>query len=260
MTATKKMTVPYLQTDDEIVITAKDKEIADFFGDNGYPMKLREGVFSLVTDSLPDIPGVKYKKHHLKVPNLAERKELETAYQKYLAMEHALELMTNEVEKQRELVAQKVKKVGMKLKPSLLNDSQIFIRGTNTRLHNCVSVTKEYNVENIRKVSGKYPVLEKCFDLKRVTLDFSEMSEKDKTTLLNIVKKQNMEFSEIFNKGCFDDLQCHLPPSLLKKCVTYSSYENLREIELPNPECIHCGGKLKKDNTCRRCNLTQEID
>ncbi len=260
MSAAKKITIPYLEEKSGYLITAKDSNTAKTLEANGYKMRYREGMFCLKVEELPKISGVQFRKHKLKVPSLEDRKDLETEYEKYIAMEQALDLMMEQVDAQREKLSKKVDKIGLRLKPSLPKDAQIYLRGKGIRLHNCTSVTRTYDEEGIKKASKKYPVLERCFDIKRITLDFGELSEKDKKTLFRIAKSQEIEFSDKFDKAAYNDIESVLPPAMKKKLVTLESYQNFRETELPNADCIHCGRQVRKDGTCKGCNLSQTLE
>jgi len=256
----KNIIVPYLQETNGYLITAKDSSIAQKLEQSGYKMRYREGMFCLKVEKLPEISGVKFKKHNLKVPKLSDRKEIEKEYEKYVAMETAIDLMQDELDFQREKVSRMLDKSGLRLKPSLPKDSQLYMRGKGIRIHNCTTVTKNYCVESIEKATKKYPVLERCFDLKKVVLDFGELTKKEKEVFLKVAEKQNIEFCSTFNKNIYQDIEATLPPAVKKKLVKTETYQNFREIELPNPDCIHCGGHVKKDGTCRRCNLAQTLE
>lgn len=260
MSAAKKITIPYLEERTGYLLTAKDSRTAKVMERHGFKMRFREGMYCLKVDTLPKLRDIHFKKHNLKLPSLENRKELEKEYAKYQKMEQAIEMMAAQIDAQQEKLSKMVDKIGLRLKPSLPKDAQIYIRGKNVRLHNCVSVTKNYDDEAILKATKKYPVLERCFDLKKVVLDFGELTKKEKETIEKIVKKQETELGSVFNKAVFEDVKGSLPPSVRTKLVKLDSYLNFRETELPNPECIHCGGYLRKDKTCKRCNRSQELE
>lgn len=260
MSAAKKITIPYLEERDGYLLTAKDSHTAEEMADRGLKMRFKDGMYCLKVEQLPELENVKFKRHKLKLPPLEKRKELEREYAKYLKMEQAFEKMAEMIDAQQEKLSKLVDEIGLRLKPSLPKDSQIYIRGTNTRLHNCVTITKIYEEETIMKSANKYPILERCFDLKRMTIDFSELTKSEKANLDKILQKQNVEPSSVFNKRIFEDVKGSLPPSIVQKCVKTNMEPNYRETHLPNPECIHCGGHLRKDKTCRRCNHSQELE
>ena len=260
MSAAKKITIPYLEDRNGYLLTAKDSGTAKKMAQKGLKMRFKDGMYSLKVEELPKLEDVRFKKHKMKLPSLEDRKELEKEYAKYMKMEQALEMMAAQIDAQREKLSKMVDKVGLRLKPSLPKDAQIYIRGKNVRLHNCVTVTKNYDDEAIIKSSQKYPVLERCFDLKKLVLDFSELTKAEKATLERICKKQNIEPSNMFDKKVFEDVRGSLPPSIVQKCVKVETYLNFRETDLPNPECIHCGGYLRKDKTCKRCNCSQDLE
>lgn len=259
MTA-KKITIPYWEKKKGYLIAVKDHSTAEMLNQKGYQMKYKEGEFLTIVENLPKLSNVDFKKHNLNVPSLKKRQEIEQEYDRLLQMEQALDDMQKAVDAQTEKISKLVNKSGLKLKPSLPNDTQLYLRGRGVRLHNCVSIVKNYDQEAIEKASKRYPELNRCFDLKHIVVDFSELNEKEKKALQNIAKKQHLNFNSKFNKSTFDSIYSNLPPALKKKLLKKELVPNFREIELPDPECIHCGGKVRKDDTCKRCNLSQGLD
>lgn len=260
MSAAKKITIPYWEKRDGYLISVKDNTTAEILSAHGYGMRYREGEFHTTVKELPSLPNVRFKKHKLKVPSLEKRQELEQEYDRLLQMEEVLEEMQNAIDAQTEKISKLLNKTGLKLKPNLPNDTQLYLRGKGVRLHNCVSVVKNYDQEAIGKATKRYPELNRCFDLKQIVVDFSELNEKEKKTLESIAKKQHLIFNSKFDRATFDSIYPNLPATLKKKLLKKELVPNFREIELPDPECIHCGGKLRKDDTCRRCNLSQGLE
>lgn len=224
--------VSYLIEGGKYTIMTNNEFAVDLFKSGKVELRFENHSYHATLDELPMIVGIKYKQYKIKAYSEKPQKDLETELQRLIDIEDAIQRMYETQEAQEALVTKLVKKHGLKLKPHLPKDSEMFSPKHKERVHAKVSLSKIIDQEMIKSLMKKYPQLGKCF------------------------KK---DIRVLFSKQEFDKIQKTLPAEVINKIVKYDEIESFHRIDFEEFECNQCGGKYTKKNVCKHCGIAKPI-
>ncbi len=198
----------------------------EIFKKNKIELRFENHSYHITVDELPMLSGIEYKQYRLKPYTSKQQLELEEEISRLKDMEDAVQKMMEAIEGQEKLVTKMVMKYGLKLKPHLPKDSEMFSPKHKERAHYKISCQKIVDQEVVRDMLKKHPQLGKCF-------------KKDVRT--------------VFVRSEFDKIQKTLPAEAINKIVTYNEVASLAFYSLENYECKQCGGTFTKKGICKHC-------
>ena len=151
-------------------------------------------------------------------------------FEKLEKMEAVVDKMRAEITKQEEKLVKALQTSGVNLKPGKPLDRQL-MASDDARLHNCQSVVQWLDTGAATELSAKYPQLAKCL------------------VEITTTKLDRMLLHEVLPE---------LPALVSRQIQKFDTVESLKLIPLTKPECRQCGGKLRKDGYCRRCEFQEQ--
>lgn len=227
-----KTLVSYRITDDKrYLVMTNNESVVSEFERFGMRMTYQNHAYHLIVDELPQSEVLEFKQYRVKHTTPEQRSELEREVDRLRDMDLAIEEMMKLREGQEKLLQKMVRARGLHLKPHLPRDSEMFSPKHHTRFHLKMSVQQNIDQQAISDMVEKHPVLKKCF-------------------------KRHVSYK--FDRAEFTRISRSLEPSVLEKIVSYSEIESFHEYELPNAECMSCGGTFTKKGICKHCGLPQE--
>lgn len=222
--------VSYTFSSGKYTIMTNNEHAVALYRKSKIELRFENHSYHITVDELPMIAGIEYRQYKLKPYTSKQQSELETEVQKLKDMEEAVQKMMETIEAQEKLVTKMVMKNGLKLKPHLPKDSEMFSPKHKERVHYKISCQKIVDQEVVRDLLKKHPQLGKCF-------------KKDVRT--------------IFVRSEFDKIQKTLPAEAINKIVTYNEVASLAYYSLENFECTQCGGMYSKKGICKHCGQSK---
>jgi len=210
--------------------------------------KYMDGVLAARVKQLPAAhPSITVKEHVVEAALEVDAIRLEKEYAKLQKMIGVLKAAEERMDALRTKMEQRIgaqeSKVvdmlvtnGLNLKPGTPKDSQLWLSEFNFRLHHQQAIQKEYNKDQIVKLSKKYPMLKKALSIKKMV---------------------------VLNHEALRSILPELPLKALRGVLTQTLMDSLHEIKVKRPECKHCGGQLERTGkgkdratgACKRCAL-----
>jgi hypothetical protein len=193
----------------------------------GFRFDQKTRCFTCESQKLPTNPSISLKPYKKPVPPEASAKARITRnYEKLLKMRQVIEKMLDECDGVESLLIADLLAHGLKLKPGCPKDAELLVG--KTKLHHYLSVNRNVDQDELNRLAKKWPSLKKCFQ-KRVTYHL------DKRALATIL--------------------ANLPESVEHSIIDYGAHYAFLESPVKNPGCEHCGGMLRRDKTCKRCEI-----
>lgn len=229
--STQPITVSYMITGDHrFLIMTNDVTIVDILKGLKVELRFENHSYHGLVDELPVHPMISFKQYRMKPISEAHRSELEVELQRLKDIEDAIDQMYKTHEAQTKLLEKMVRRRGLKLKPHLPQDSEMFSMRHKERVHFKVSLQQIIDQDVAEQMSAKFPQLKKCFR-KKVSI--------------------------IFDRQIFNKIQPTLPAEAIKKIVSYNEVNSLNFYSLEDAECPNCGGKYSKKDICKHCGLAK---
>jgi hypothetical protein len=147
-------------------------------------------------------------------------------YDKYLQMQKVIEKMHVQVMKTEQKMISFLLKNGLKLKPGAEKDALILSKKHKTRLHYQQYEKMTIHQGILLSLVEEYPELRKCVKTKEVVYV-------DKRALNKMIKS--------------------LDQKVINKITSIQKVYSFMQIKIAKPECEYCGGKLNKENACKKC-------
>lgn len=225
----KPHTVSYQITGDHnFLIMTNNHEVVEIFSTLGHEMKYEKHRFHVTVEELPNTPLLVFRKHNVKKVSKKAIESFDSELDKLKSLEQAIGALHDEFDKQERKVRNIVKRSGLKIKPHLPKDSEIFSVKHEERCHVKYSVRTIIDQEVVEEMIESYPQLKKCFRTRKTVL---------------------------FDRAKFNQLQDTISATDMRKIVRYEEVESLNFYELEDWECDNCGGKFTKKGICRHCGL-----
>lgn len=228
-----KVQVSYRITDDKryLVMTNNDLVVSEF-ARFGLKMTYQNHAYHLLVDELPQSETLDFKQYKVKHTTPEQRMELEREVDRLRDMDEAIAEMQAARDSQERLLQKMVRTRGLHLKPHLPRDSEMFSPKHNIRFHMKYSVQQIIDQEAIERLTEENQILKKCF-------------------------KRHVSYK--FDRSEFNKISRSLPPEVVEQIITYDEVESFHEYDLPDAECMSCGGKFTKKGICKHCGLPKEI-
>lgn len=231
---TSRKRIYYKKVNSKFDIYTLDPEISKSLENLGIAMtyKVRDGCFRGRCEILPESPHFIFTEQRPKKADLKVRGKIERLFKKKLRMQETIQKMYEAIDEVESEITELLIQEGIKLKPSALKDSQLFIRNSNYKVHYRECIKKIFDLDMVFELRTKYPILEKA--IRRRDDEYV-----DKVMLKSVIQE--------------------LPSRISSKIVHFEKFYQFHEPELDSPECIHCGGQLRKDKICKNCTLDQKL-
>lgn len=220
--------VAYEKTDKGYMLYTIDENALRLLPEVGFIYMPSNQYFHAQVKVMPKSNSICFYKNEIVPPSIFKKNHIAKIYDKYKKAVAVYEKMAIEINKLEDGLTKEVILSGMKLKPGAPEDSQVFLEKVSTRLHNKQAIHKSYDLDNIQKISEKYPNFKKAIRKKVIyTVD----------------------------RSLLEKLIAELPPAIARKIINIETISSFTELEIKNADCNHCGGKKLKSGHCKRCGI-----
>jgi hypothetical protein len=231
-----KPKVAYERTEDGFYLMTVDARATEILAARGIKFRVQMKPYKYyvgVVKKLVRYPGIFYYAHKVAPPTEVDQREVERLNAARLAAYEELENKTRQLNEKYSRAVDALyaglQEIGLKLKPGLPLDSQLWDREAEHRLHLRQSLKTFINQEAVEELAQKYPILKGAFKTAKVV-------QLDKEELAKILPQ--------------------LPANVASLIVTWKPITSFNTETPIKPECSYCGGRLLKSGRCHHCGLS----